>query len=145
MKINSFILGICFFLAVLTGCSTTPTKDPLARFYQSYTGEQKAWPTSPAGYISKTDGMDFYHGLPPRSYQIIGRFVRRNLPARKLAISARVHGANAVCLEEHDITGIKEENGILLWGNGIAVSTPEATMSDVKTGAHAFLIKLNSP
>jgi hypothetical protein len=142
MKNNTILVGFCMLAVIVTSCAT---KDPLARFYQSYSGEQKAWPTDSSGFVSQTDGINFYHGLPPRSYQVIGRFDRPNLPSRKLAISARIHGANAVCLEEHDITGIKQENGVLLWGNGIAVKSPTTTMPEVKTVAHAFLIKLNSP
>jgi hypothetical protein len=75
----------------------------------------------------------------------VNGYDRPNLPLHKLVVSARVHGADAICLEEHDITGIKEDHGILLWGNGIAVSTPSTAMPEVKTVAHAYLIKLNSP
>jgi len=142
MKTSFVLFGLLISFLTLTGCAT---KDPLARFYQSYTGEQKAWPTGPAGFVSEVDGILFYHGLPPRPYQIIGRFDQRKLSLHKLAVSAKMHGANAVCMEEHDITGIKEDNGALLWSDGNAVNAPKTTRPSVKIVPYAYLIKFNSP
>jgi hypothetical protein len=130
-------LGLTAALLV-TGCAT---KDPLARFYQPYQGISTNYPVGPGSYVTEKDGITIYHSLPPAPYTILGRFDRPNLPANKLARSAKFHQADAVFLSEYDVTGLRTDHGMLLWGNGIAAQTPTTTIPVSKTIAHAYLIK----
>jgi len=125
-------------LLIFTGCASNP--DPLARFYQAYRGSNTNCPVGSSCYITEKNGITIYHGLPTVPYTIIGRFDRPNLPAYKLARSARFHHANAVFLSEYDVAGMRTENRVLLWGNGIAVQTPSTTIPVTRTIAHAYLI-----
>ena len=138
MKNKFFLFVSLTALLLAIGCAT---KDPLARFYQPYQGINTNCPVGPGSYVTEKDGITIYHGLPPTPYTILGRFDRPNLPAYKLARSAKFHQADAVFLSEYDVTGLRTDHGMLLWGNGIAAQTPTTTIPVSKTITHAYLIK----
>jgi hypothetical protein len=131
---------LCLSLLFVTGCATT---DPLERFYQAYNGDQQEWPTSPGTFVSDVDGIRFYHGAPQHSYRIIGRISRPNINPHKLAQCAIFHRANAVCLMEREFIGTKTDNGVLLFGKGWAVNTPQTTRPEMETITHAYLIQID--
>jgi hypothetical protein len=131
------LILVCAFGLIGAGCTTT---DPLARFYQPYQGAQQNWPVEPGCFITQTDGLMFFHGLPAVPYVIIGRFDRANLPPSKLAASARVHGANAVCLVEQQITGMQTDPGMILFGKGVAAQLPGNSHAVSSTIASAYLL-----
>jgi hypothetical protein len=137
MKTSALLLS----LILLVGCVTN---DPLARFYQPYTGAQQSWPVAPGGFTTEVEGMIFYHGTPDVPYTIIGRLVQPNLRPATIAVSARFHGANAVMLAEQQINGLKTDPGVMLFGNGFAVQTEGQTKAVSRTLSQAYLIKTNS-
>ena len=135
MKAIPFML---FFVIFFIGCAS----DPLARFYQPYSGEQQKWPVAPGTFSTTRDEIIFYHGLPDKPYTVIGRYDRANLPPTKLAASAKANGANAVCLMEQEINAMQTDPGMVLFGRGVAVPLPGSGHAVSSTIAHAYLIRV---
>jgi hypothetical protein len=123
-------------IILFTGC----VSDPLARFYQPYSGEQQKWPVASGTFSNTRDEIIFYHGLPDKPYTVIGRYDRANLPPAKLAASAKANGANAVCLAEQEINTMQTDPGMVLFGSGVAVPLPGNSHAVSSTIAHAYLI-----
>ena len=113
-------LSILFLGGCVMEAPNIANYDPLARCYQPYAGQQDKWPTQPDGFIIKTDGIVFYHGLPPEPHVIVGGFAEPDLPPKKLAASAKVHGADAVLLYAKEVTVMKTQHGISIGHHGFS-------------------------
>jgi hypothetical protein len=134
-------------LLLLAGCGTpdaTPS-DPLAQFYQPYEGSQTNWPTGPGSFVTDRYGVVFYHGLPNFPYAIVGRYDRQNLPLNKLAVSARLHGVQSVCLSEQEITEIHQDPSVAFGGTRVTAYVPGNTYVEPHQRATAYLIKPLNP
>lgn len=94
MKLSPILLLVVAAL-LLSGCATTT--------FSTYTGAQQDWPTSDHAYTRDVRGITVYRGLPPRPYTVLGYFTIYTLSAHldnQLAYFARLHGADAVILEQ---------------------------------------------
>ena len=127
-------------ILVLAGCGT-PSGDPLAQYYQPYEGSQTNWPTGAGSFVTDRYGVIFYHGLPNFPYTIVGRYDHPNLPLDKLAVSARLHGVQSVCLSEQQITEIHQDPSVAFGGSHVAAEIPGNTYVEPHQRATAYLIR----
>lgn len=127
---------------LLSGCAS----DNLAKFYEPYQGAQKPWPTDPSGgFISVVDGVTFYHGRPPQSYQILGRYDRPHISPSRVASSAKYHHADAVMLLERDVEVNELDRGVTFGNNRVEVATPSTIRHTTQIEGTAYLIAFINP
>lgn len=111
--------------------------------------EESEWPTAPASFVSDRYGVVFYHGLPNFHYTIIGRYDRPNLPLDELAISAQMHGVNAVCLSVESLMALHQDKStatVVATGDyARAVNQPGDIYLAPHTSTFAYLIKPINP
>jgi hypothetical protein len=132
-------------LAILTGCAS-PGKapsDPLKASFEPYSGPQ-TWPASAGGFAKVIDGVEIYHGVPPRPYTIVGRVITQDIKEKDLVRCAQAHSANGIIIANQDTVnlGTKIDSGLTMYGNGWSYTTPATVRPDLHVITQAWIIKL---
>ena len=143
--LNSFLIAVAAML--LTGClpdRLSPTGNA-AKFYQPYEGMQTNWPTADSVYVTRKSGFTIYHGYPPYSYTVLGRFDRPNIPLFRVIKCARHFNADAIILSEEPFIEQRLQPGLIIGNPNLVGSTPWTSRSVKRLDATAYLIQSNLP
>jgi hypothetical protein len=142
--------GIVFVSLVLLLAScrspsnqTDLPRDPLHDKFATFTGEQQAWPAAVGAFAKTCEGVPIYYGLPNKPYTVIGHVAGTDINEKQLARCAKAHAADAVyVLSQGSVNlGTKIDNGVTLFGNGWAYTTPATAKPDIHILTSAYIIK----
>jgi hypothetical protein len=118
-------------------------RDPLHDKFATFTGEQQAWPAAVGAFAKTCEGVPIYYGLPNKPYTVIGHVAGTDINEKQLARCAKAHAADAVyVLSQGSVNlGTKIDNGVTLFGNGWAYTTPATAKPDIHILTSAYIIK----
>jgi hypothetical protein len=106
---------------LFTGCTYS--------YFEAYNGPQDQWPRSAGDFSKKVKGIPVYDSWPARQYEVLGRVQTDNFNNARMARTARTYKADAIVIVSAETInlGTKTEHGMLFFGSGWAVSTPDKT------------------
>lgn len=132
------LLLVCAFGLFGTGCV-----DHLARYYQAATIPIPGPVATNGTFVTYSEGMTIYHGLPPVPYYILGRF-DRPIKIDRLPGAARYYGADFIFIDEHNTDVIVNDPGLMFFNQNVAISAPGNSHVESRLSGCAYLATTNA-